>query len=152
MDQPGVWVLGELDDTMRKSGMGMIVECANQSGVAQWKAPDAVDFRYEILGRKTPEGAATEAEEVSIPLPFRPKFEGYGDFDHCTINGLSRPKSREIQLTQGTRYRLIFDNRSTDIHPVRLHRHTLELKSMNGRPTSGMEKMLFYWPLASKRR
>jgi FtsP/CotA-like multicopper oxidase with cupredoxin domain len=149
MGQPGIWVLGEVDDTFRKAGMGIVIEYAHQTGAARWNAPAAVDFRYEIFAGKTPDGASEQAE-VEIPLTFRSKFEGYGDFDHWTINGLSWPKTKEIQLTQGTRYRLIFDNQSNDIHPVHLHRHTFELKLMNGKPTSGVKKDVVLIPTGVK--
>ena len=64
----------------------------------------------------------------------------YGDFDHWTIHGPSWPKTKQIQLTEGTRYRLISYNRSDDIHPVHLHRHSFELKSLNGKSTAGIFK------------
>lgn len=149
MNQPGVWVLGEVDDTLRKSGMGIVVEYAHQTGTAQWKAPVAVDFRYELFASETP--VATDGmPEVEIPLTFRSKFEGYGDFDHWTINGLSWPKTKQIPLTNGTRYRLLLDNGSNDIHPVHLHRHTFELRKMHGKPTSGIRKDVVLLPTRSR--
>lgn len=139
MNQPGVWVLGETDSKIRKSGMGIVVEYANRNAAPQWLDPTRMDFQYEIFG-STQKMDTQDEGEVSIPLLFKPKFEGYGDFDHWTINGLSWPKTKEVQLKQGTRYRLIFDNQSDDIHPVHLHRHTFELKSLNRRLTSGILK------------
>ena len=145
MRSPGVWVLGETNPKIRKQGMGMVVEYANRSGEPQWQDPAAFDFQYEKFGAAagknvTAANAGNDPEEVTVPLVFKPKFEGYGDFDHWTINGLSFPKTKEIQLREGTRYRLIFDNQSVDIHPVHLHRHTFELKTLNGRPTAGVLK------------
>lgn len=139
MNQPGVWVLGETDAAMRKSGMGIVVEYANRTGSPQWHDPARFDFQYENFGKVAPREPA-EAGEVAIPLVFKPKFEGYGDFDHWTINGLSWPQAKTIRLQEGTRYRLILDNQSTDIHPVHLHRHSFELKSLNHRPTAGILK------------
>ncbi|MGB9147225.1 MAG: multicopper oxidase family protein [Acidobacteriaceae bacterium] len=139
MSQPGVWVLGETDPDMRRAGMGIVVEYANRSGAPRWKDPSQFDFQYEKFGSTAPTDPG-EAEEVAIPLVFKPKFEGYGDFDHWTINGLSWPHTKQIQLREGTRYRLIFDNQSTDIHPVHLHRHTFELKTLNRRRTAGIFK------------
>jgi FtsP/CotA-like multicopper oxidase with cupredoxin domain len=145
MRQPGVWVLGETDPKIRKQGMGIVVEYANRSGEPQWQDPAGFDFQYEKFSAAAGKNAAAtnagnDLEEVTVPLVFKPKFEGYGDFDHWTINGLSFPKTKEIQLKEGTRYRLIFDNQSVDIHPVHLHRHTFELKTLNGRPTAGILK------------
>lgn len=149
MDQPGVWVLGEVDDTLRKSGMGIVVEYANRSGAAQWKAPAAVDFRYAMFAGETPRQTADEPE-VEIPLTFQSRFEGYGDFDHWTINGLSWPKAKQVPLTKGTRYRLLLDNDSNDIHPVHLHRHTFELRKIQGKPTSGIRKDVVLLPKRSR--
>jgi FtsP/CotA-like multicopper oxidase with cupredoxin domain len=139
MRQPGVWVLGETNAEYRKNGMGMVVEYANQSGAPQWKDPGQFDFQYENFGR-APEASAGTADEVAIPLVFKPKFQGYGDFDHWTINGESWPKIQPVQIREGRRYRLIFDNQSTDIHPVHLHRHTFELRTLNHRATAGIYK------------
>ena len=139
MQQPGVWVLGETDPALRRAGMGIVVEYANQSGSPRWHDPAQFDFQYEKFGA-APDRNAEEAEEVKVPLVIRPKFEGYGDFDHWTINGEGWPHSKPVPLKQGTRYRLIFDNQSTDIHPVHLHRHTFELKTLGGRPTAGIMK------------
>lgn len=38
------------------------------------------------------------------------------------------------------RYRLVFDNRSDEAHPVHLHRHTFELTKVGGVSTSGVFK------------
>ncbi len=141
MRHPGVWVLGETDAETRKKGMGIVVEYANRSGEPQWTDPSAFDFQYENFGAADGEHTiGSHDQEISIPLVFKPKFEGYGDFDHWTINGLSFPKTKEIQLNEGTRYRLIFDNQSADIHPVHLHRHSFELRKLNGRVTAGILK------------
>jgi FtsP/CotA-like multicopper oxidase with cupredoxin domain len=139
MKQPGVWVLGETDPDMRKSGMGVVVEYANRAGAPQWRNAAKFDFQYENFGAGS-QAAENDREEVATPLVIKPKFEGYGDFDHWTINGESWPKIKPVQLKEGTRYRLIFDNQSTDIHPVHLHRHSFELRTLNGRPTAGILK------------
>ncbi|MGB6870203.1 MAG: multicopper oxidase family protein [Acidobacteriaceae bacterium] len=149
MNQPGVWVLGETDPALRKAGMGMVVEYANRSGVPVWRDPEAFDFAYEKFGAAT-EADSSVADEVPIPLVIRPKFEGYGDFDHWTINGDSWPRSKPVLLREGTRYRLIFDNRSTDVHPVHLHRHTFELRTVGGKPTAGVRKDVVLAPVGKK--
>ncbi len=43
-------------------------------------------------------------------------------------------------LSSGRRYRLIFDNQSSDAHPLHLHRNTFELTKVNGKFTSGVRK------------
>ncbi len=139
MQQPGVWVLGETNPVYRSRGMGIVVEYGNHSAAPQWRDPEKFDFQYEHFGGAA-DASPAEGDEVAIPLVFRPKFEGYGDFDHWTINGEWWPKIKPVQLKEGTRYRLIFDNQSMDIHPVHLHRHTFELKTLDRRPTSGVRK------------
>jgi FtsP/CotA-like multicopper oxidase with cupredoxin domain len=139
MNQPGVWILGETDAALRKAGMGIVVEYGGRTGAPVWRDPTKFDFQYETFSAPSP-AAATDPGEVVIPLVFKPKFEGYGDFDHWTINGLSWPKTETIQLQEGTPYRLVLDNQSIDIHPVHLHRHTFELKSLNRRPVVGILK------------
>ncbi|MGC1784942.1 MAG: multicopper oxidase family protein [Acidobacteriaceae bacterium] len=149
MAQPGIWVLGEVDNGIRKSGMGIVVEYANRIGKPQWMTPTGTDFHYRLFGRDLSAGGHKEHEE-QIQLIFRPKFEGYGDFDHWTINGLSWPKTRQVQLTEGTRYRIIMENQSDDIHPVHLHRHTFELQSIDGNPTAGILKDVVLLPTRAR--
>lgn len=148
MNQPGVWVLGETDSKIRKSGMGIVVEYANRNETPQWVPPAHMDFQYEVFG--TQKMNTQDEGEIRIPLAFKPKFEGYGDFDHWTINGLSWPKTKEVQLKQGTRYRLTLDNQSDDIHPVHLHRHTFELGSSNRMLMSGILKDVVLLPTRAK--
>lgn len=138
MNRPGVWILGETDAGTRKAGMGVIVEYAGRKGSPVWSDPSGFDFQYELFGATPP--SEPDRDEVVIPMVIKPKFEGYGDFDHWTINGYSWPKGPTVPLKEGTRYRLAFDNQSTDIHPVHLHRHSFELKSLSGRPTAGILK------------
>jgi FtsP/CotA-like multicopper oxidase with cupredoxin domain len=150
MDHPGVWVLGEMDDAIRKAGMGIVIEYEGRSGEPQWAAPANVDFHYELFGGAQQESSPEDGNEVSIPLVFQPKFKGYGDFDHWTINGNSWPQTSPIQLHEGSRYRLVLDNQSDDIHPVHLHRHTFEVKQINGTPTEGIWKDVLLLPTRAK--
>ncbi len=78
---------------------------------------------------------------MTIPLVFESKFAGHGAMDHWTINGKSFPDTDSPVLTAGLRYRLAFINRSTNDHPVHLHRHSFELRSLPGHPeTHGILK------------
>ena len=43
-------------------------------------------------------------------------------------------------LTQGRRYRLMLKNLSMDDHPLHLHRHTMEVKSVDGTEMRGLMK------------
>jgi FtsP/CotA-like multicopper oxidase with cupredoxin domain len=69
-------------------------------------------------------------------------------FNRWTINGVSYPMSNEMasasfHLKQGKRYRIHMRNASDDIHPIHLHRHSFELISLGGNPTSGIMKDVF---------
>lgn len=149
MSRPGVWILGETDPALRRSGMGIVVEYANRTGEPQWRDPARLDFEYGLFAAAGTTGNSHE-NEIPLPLVFRPKFEGYGDFDHWTINGLSWPKTKEVSLREGQRYRLILDNQSTDIHPVHLHRHSFELATLNRQSSSGIVKDVVLLPAKSK--
>ena len=139
MNQPGVWILGETNPDLRKAGMGIVVEYAGRTGPPQWRDPSRFDFQYETFASPS-HPVIPDQDEVIVPMVIKPKFEGYGDFDHWTINGFSWPDAKPIPLREGTRYRLVFDNQSTDIHPAHLHRHSFELKSLSGKPTAGIVK------------
>ncbi len=60
------------------------------------------------------------------------KFRGHGAEEEWTINGKSYPHTDEPLLQPNRRYRLLMDNRSTDYHPIHLHRHTFEVKKVGG--------------------
>jgi FtsP/CotA-like multicopper oxidase with cupredoxin domain len=137
MNQPGVWILGATDDHDRQQGLGIVVEYANESGDPHWTTPSAARWDYRIFGG-TDARAASNANP--IPLVFEKKWAGNNWVDHWTVNGKSYPKTDIIHLRSGQTYRLIFDNRSDEAHPVHLHRHTFELVEVDGAPTSGIRK------------
>ena len=136
MNQPGVSILGEVDDQVRKLGMGIVIEYAGRSGDPQWIAPPNERWDYTLFGRNE---TAPEPEE-RIPLVFKNKWAGNRAVDHWTINGKEFPKTAPIQVRSGGRYRLVFDNQSDDMHPVHLHRHSFELVNVAGKPTRGVFK------------
>lgn len=136
MNAPGVWVLGELDDQIRRDGLGLVVEYENRNGEPQWFAPRNSAWDYALFGNSA---AATQPDET-IPLVFRRKFAGNNWVDHWTINNKEFPKTDTIPLRANARYRLHFDNQSDDDHPVHLHRHTFELTQFAGKLTAGVKK------------
>jgi FtsP/CotA-like multicopper oxidase with cupredoxin domain len=146
MNQPGVWILGDADDKMRRSGLGVVVEYANRQGPAQWQAPGNTVWDYTLFGR---DGVATEPDGT-IPLIFKSKWAGNRWVDHWTINGKEFPKTDPIPVKANGRYRLIFDNQSDDAHPVHLHRHSFELVSIAGKSTSGVIKDVVMCPPRKK--
>jgi FtsP/CotA-like multicopper oxidase with cupredoxin domain len=143
MNQPGVWILGDLDDGVRNAGLGMVVEYANRTGAARWTPPAGARWDYTIFGHASDSGGpggATDAGVEIVPLVFRRKFAGNRWVDHWTINGKSFPKTDPIRVQANQRYRLRFDNQSDDPHPVHLHRHSFELARVAGVATAGIVK------------
>lgn len=136
MNRPGVWVLGETREEIRRAGMGIVVEYANQQGEARWIG------RPETLWDYSPFAEPQQAAEPdqTIPLLFESKFRGHGEFDYWAINGKSYPKTETIPLQQGKRYRLAMKNKSGDDHPIHLHRHTFEVTNLDGKRVSGLRK------------
>jgi FtsP/CotA-like multicopper oxidase with cupredoxin domain len=143
MNAPGVWILGEVDDPMRNHGLGIVVEYENRNGMPQWIAPGKAAWDYTIFG-PSPDapletaGAGPEQMEI-IPLVFQRKFVAKW-LEHWMINGKVYPKTDPIIVRENRRYRLRFDNRSDDDHPVHLHRHSFELRDVAGKSTAGIFK------------
>lgn len=139
LDNPGVWVLGEVRKHIRAAGMGIVVEYAGCRDEPRWVQPEALSWDYQRFESREASAADNDGA-TKIPLVFRSKFTGHGDLDHWTINGKSFPKADTVDLKQGRRYRLQFRNESTDHHPVHLHRHVFELRQIAGRRTRGVMK------------
>jgi FtsP/CotA-like multicopper oxidase with cupredoxin domain len=146
MNNPGVWILGELREAARQSGLGIVVEYANQQQRAQWTAPPKSRWDYTIFGKTvfgaTGAGATAQhpAPDQTIDMVFEKTAPGSDGINHWLINGKEYPHDREFLLRQGGRYRLVFHNRSDDSHPLHIHRHLFELVELNGKPTAGVKK------------
>ena len=147
MSHPGVWILGAAEDRDREAGMGIVVEYAGRSGEPQWIAPQG-KWDYTAFG--SPAGPEPEPASERLPLVIEKKFVGHRWVDNWTINGKSYPKTDPIVVRANGRYRLVFDNRSDEAHPVHLHRHTFELKSIAGVATSGVRKDVVVLPAKSQ--
>jgi FtsP/CotA-like multicopper oxidase with cupredoxin domain len=137
MNQPGIWILGELRDGARQSGMGIVVEYANrQQPRPQWLAPPISRWDYTIFGRPAPHPAPDE----TIDMVFEKVPGGPHGINHWLVNGKEYPHEREFVFRKGCRYRLVFHNRTDDSHPLHMHRHLFELVELNGKPTAGIKK------------
>jgi FtsP/CotA-like multicopper oxidase with cupredoxin domain len=137
MNLPGVWILGELRDAKRQSGMGIVVEYANQAQPRpQWIPPPRARWDYTVFGTSAPHSAPDQ----TIDMVFEKAPGGPKGINHWLINGKTYPHEREFVFRQGGRYRLVFRNRSDDAHPVHLHRHLFELVEINGTSTAGIKK------------
>jgi FtsP/CotA-like multicopper oxidase with cupredoxin domain len=137
MKRPGVWILGATNDRDRQQGLGIVMEYAGESGAPMWTTPPDTVWDYRRFGQAE---APVAADGIRIPLVFEKKWAGNRWVDHWTINGKSYPKTDKIPLRAKQNYRLVFDNRSDEAHPVHLHRHTFELALVEGTPTSGVRK------------
>ncbi|HWS97262.1 MAG TPA: multicopper oxidase domain-containing protein [Candidatus Methylomirabilis sp.] len=137
MNQPGVWILGELRDVARTSGMGIVVEYANQRQQRPiWLPPPSARWDYTIFGKSAPHSAPDQ----TIDMVFEKVPGGPHGINHWLVNGKEYPHEQEFVLRQGRRYRLVFHNRSDDSHPLHMHRHLFELVELNGKPTAGIKK------------
>jgi FtsP/CotA-like multicopper oxidase with cupredoxin domain len=136
MNNPGVWILGEIRDVARQSGLGLVVEYANQKQRARWAPLPMSRWDYTIFGTSAPH----PAPDQTIDMVFEKVPGGPNGFNHWLVNGKEYPHEREFLLHQGRRYRLVFHNRSDDSHPLHMHRHMFELVELNGKPTSGIKK------------
>jgi FtsP/CotA-like multicopper oxidase with cupredoxin domain len=166
MNNPGNWILGETTDLIRTSGMGVLLEYANQHKQPQWIKPASLTFDYTVFGNPVagaaaapatpshpglfnlytpPDGGSASSLSTSsgiqnIDMIFEKIPGGAGKFNTFTVNGKPYPHENELVLHEGRKYRLTFRNRTDDAHPVHLHRHQLELVDFNGKPTSGLIK------------
>ncbi len=140
MNQPGVWVMGDVSDDDRRHGMGIVVEYAGRGTKPVWTKPAPSRWDYTRFGRPsvTP---ATPDETFAITVA---KENGaIGGFNRWTLNGEAFSMDTmkpTYTVHQGRRYRLKFRNASDDIHPLHLHRHTFELIRVGGKPTVGVMK------------
>jgi FtsP/CotA-like multicopper oxidase with cupredoxin domain len=137
MKTPGVWVLGSTDDQERSSGLGRVVEYAGRTGKPQWLAPGASDWSYHLFEGPSAPGLPLDG---SFPMVFKKVYLPQHGMDRWMINSAGFPQMESLKVKRGGRYRLQFMNASREDHPVHLHRHSFELKSITGIPTNGIVK------------
>jgi len=132
MTSPGVWILGEENDSQRAAGAGIVIEYAGARGRPQWNPPPKYIWDYAAFGDRKP----PVEPETRLPLIIEPGKDG----NLWAINGKSYPQTDPVWLRPGVRNRLVFGNRSDMDHPVHLHRHTFEIVRYAGKPVSGVMK------------
>src|SRR5271166_5965537 len=140
MSNPGVWVLGDLADSDRQNGMGIVVEYAGRSGDPQWAPPPPVKWDYRQF--VTP-GALPAAPDHTMEMLIEKRNAADNGFNVWTLNG--KPFAMDTNqpvydIQQGKRYRIRLRNATDDIHPIHLHRHTFEITHVAGTPTAGLHK------------
>ncbi len=137
MDNPGVWILGTPKDDDRANGLGIVVEYSEKSGPPIWTPPPKSLWDYTQFGDSRP----PETPDETIPLAFGKVNGGVGGFNFWTVNGKCfENRDAPRVLHRDRRYRLVFDNRTDDAHPVHLHRSSVQLVSINGKATGGLVK------------
>ena len=129
MNNPGVWVLGEVRKHVQAAGMGIVIEYAGASASPVWTQPQALHWDYAQFASPT-EAATPDA--TRIELVFDSKFQGHGNEERWRINGKSYPDNEGQALIEGRRYRLLLKNQSMDDHPMHLHRHSFEVRRVDG--------------------
>ncbi len=142
MTRPGVWIMGALEDNIRKAGLGVVVEYAGQRRPPEWVPPGQSVWDYTVFGETRaaaslparPPAETIEMVFEKVPRAHEDKFNGF------LINGTPYPHDREFVLREGRRYRLVLRNRTDDAHPMHLHRHLFELVEIYGKPTAGIMK------------
>lgn len=129
MNNPGIWTCGEVRKHVHAAGMAIAVEYADQTGSPQWQQPTDLVWNYEQFAgtQSLIEPAETP---IMIPLVIESKFHGHGSMEGWTINGKSYPDTSAAPLQFGRLHRLQFINKSMDDHPLHLHRHSFELRSL----------------------
>jgi FtsP/CotA-like multicopper oxidase with cupredoxin domain len=142
MNQPGVWIMGDLADDDRGHGMGITVEYAGHGGKPVWSPPKPFHWNY-LRFAKT--GSIAASPDETFEMLIEKDNAAERGFNRWTINGAAYPMIEGIvpasfQLKQGNRYRIRLRNASDDIHPIHLHRHSFELTRIAGVPTAGVMK------------
>ena len=149
MNAPGVWVLGEVRRHVQAAGMGIVVEYAGATGAPKWIQPPDLVWDYAQFAAPAPPAVLNENAVIEIPLVIASKFKGHGNEEEWTINGKSYPETSAPPLHEGTRYRLVMKNASTNDHPIHLHRHTFEVTNVGEAAMRGLRKDVLLIPASA---
>lgn len=136
MNNPGKWIFGDYVKAHRDQGAGIIVEYANATGEALWVPP--ADTQWNLCDFT--KGTTRFTPDHIYDMHFAEIQAPDGQLNRWTINGRSFPDMDNFMLEEGKRYRLIFHNPTSDIHPMHIHRHTFEVTHYMGQYTSGLMK------------
>jgi FtsP/CotA-like multicopper oxidase with cupredoxin domain len=142
MNHPGVWIMGDTADDDRRHGMGIVVEYVGQKDKPLWVPPPRFRWNYARFAKL---GATAPAPDDTFEMIFAKDNAAADEFNRWTINGAAYPMANKMapaafHLKQGKRYRIHMRNASDDIHSIHLHRHSFELTSLAGIPTTGILK------------
>jgi FtsP/CotA-like multicopper oxidase with cupredoxin domain len=137
MNNPGVWTLGAVADDVRRNGLGIRLEYASRHGEPEFTRPGDVPFDYLKFGRTQ---GSPKPDEI-IPMRITRIQPGKDGVERWAINGhIYSDRDEPKVLHRGRRYRLAFNNRSEDIHPLHLHRYSFEIVRIGSTSTAGVMK------------
>jgi FtsP/CotA-like multicopper oxidase with cupredoxin domain len=137
MSNPGIWILGSLDDAGRARGHSVGVAYPSQNGLVQWNPPAGVDWSYARFSGSA-RAVPLPDQMVEMLLERRP---GPGDCGvHWIIGGQSCSGFEQLSFGPGRRYRLRMINATDRAQGVRLPKHTFALTRVNQIPVSGIVK------------
>jgi len=137
MNNPGIWILGSTEKMLRDSGLGVVVEYAGRHQQPKWIDVPRTPWDYTIFGSAS---STSPEPQQTIELAFEKVPSGAGKFNLWLVNGKPYPNQGELTLQKGTHYRLVMRNRSDDAHPMHMHRHLWEVRSVNDKKTAGLIK------------
>jgi FtsP/CotA-like multicopper oxidase with cupredoxin domain len=124
-------------DDVRRSGLGIRLEYATRQGDPQYAPSGDLPWEYVRFGwsRESP-----KPDEI-IPMRILRAAPDEHGMERWTINGhICTGQDAPKLLSRGQRYRLAFNNRTSEAHPVHLHRYTFELVRIGESVTSGVTK------------
>ena len=147
MNNPGLWIMGDAVKQVRESGLAVVVVYEGQARQPVWIDPPNLVWDYTIFGALAPAGPEPDQH---IEMVFEKVSRGAGKFNEFLVNGKPYPHEQEFVLHKGLRYRLTMRNRTTDAHPLHMHRHIWELRSINDKPTSGLMKDVVVIPAGGR--
>jgi FtsP/CotA-like multicopper oxidase with cupredoxin domain len=137
MNNPGVWIFGSVVEDVRRSGLGIRLEYASRNGDPQPAAPGNAHWDYLRFGLQRESPLPDEVIPMRI-LRVPPDQHG---MERWTINGRTySDQDTPTVLRLGCRYRLAFNNRTDETHPLHLHRYTFEIVRIGATATSGVMK------------
>jgi len=146
MSNPGVWMLGAVNNHERASGLALPIEYVGHTGAPRWFPPSQRDWEYQKFAEPVAPGTVRDVDEI-IPLVIAKRFLKRNGMDEWRVNSKVFEDAPIIRLVQGRRYRFRFLNASREAHPVHLHRHSFEITAISGRPTGGIVKDTVVLPL-----
>jgi len=139
MNNPGVWIFGEVDTDAREHGMGIVFEYAGRAGAPRWHAPDPQGWDYSQFGNDS----IPPEPDMRVEMVLARTDAVRGGFNRWTVNGrefsldLPEPVAR---VPRGSRCRVQLRNTADVACPLQVPGHRLQLATVDGRPGSGVFK------------